>query len=184
MKMRSCSRCGREPRQIQTHVGHWRVDGPQRHAEIQLPQLVEQMRQVFAGSTRATECAQRAAALVTSRFTWEKTAGRKIEGDSCAMSQTPHAQDKSLRLPVKPPAKRLRDISVLFRQAFPTPGTLLLVAPFSQPQRLRRGRARALAVTLHSVGVRLKCVSVDGEEPGIDDCDMGIAEVPEEAHTA
>jgi len=163
----------REIRQTQTHVGHWRVDGPQRYAEIQLPQLIEQMRQVYRSLTRATDCARRAETFVKTQLTWAQTAD-KIEARLNHLSQLP-ARTATVS-PARQTAVTVGQASqptVMNPLLSSTPGTVLLFAPF----RNRSGygvAARALAGTLHGAGVRLRCVPVDSEEAGIDDCDLAL----------
>ncbi len=159
-----------------THVGHWRVEGPQRYAEIQLPDLTELMRQVYHGSTRAAECARRAAAFVKSHATWAQTVD-KIEERLKALTQAPPRAVRSPAATRAPgtsnPAPDRAALNRPLLSPAATPGTLLLIAPFHN----RSGygvAARALATTLHGAGVRLKCVPVDSEEPGIDDCDLTL----------
>ena len=55
----------------------------------------------------------------------------------------------------------------------PLSGTILWVAPFYNRSGFGVG-ARAFVSTLHRAGVRIRTLSVDEVEPGIDDCDLGL----------
>ena len=166
-------------------VGHWRVTGQQRHAEVEIPALRERMKHVVAHLGEARAVGRAAREKVCAQFSWEQQA-RLVEQH---MDQIPEntSGEKAAGSACLPAAKAAS--ATQLRDAMPWlglkkwAGSVLFFAPFYNRSGYGTG-ARAIVAGLQAAGVRVRIVPVDNVEPGIDDCDMAALKALEQTPLA
>ncbi len=162
-------------------VGHWRVTGRQRHAEVEMGALQERMRHVVAHLTEAKAIGKAAREKIGAEFAWDKqgqlAAGRldelsgKTDGGKSASGVRAPAREAA-------PPTQLGD-ALRWLGLKEWAGSVLFFAPFYNRSGYGTS-ARAVLAGLQAAGARVRIVPLDNVEPGIDDCDMAALKALEQ----
>ena len=161
-----------EQKHHRDYVGHWRVTGPQMHAEVEIGQLKDRMRHVFNHPAEAKARGAAARAKVCAGFTWEKQA-TLVQERLAQVCEKPANRSQETASPKTSaqtmPAKLCDALPWLgLKKAV---GSVLFFAPFYNRSGFGTS-ARAAVAGLQAAGMRVRIVPVDNVETGIDDCDM------------
>lgn len=170
----------REIHRKQDFVGHSRVTGQQRHAEIDLGELMEKMRHVVKYTAEARARGALARQKVCSQFDTTKQA-EIVEARLRQVAQLPATTARTVAIASGPGAAS----SVGQLDVMPWLGlkkwvrSLLVVAPFYNRSGYATA-ARAVVAGMRAAGIPVRIMSVDGVEEGIDDCDMAALKALEQ----
>lgn len=169
----------REIQRKQDFVGHWRVNGPQRHAEIDLGDLREKMRHVVNHATEAKARGALAREKVCARFDCTKQA-EQVEQRLQQVAQLPAAAGGRTVSMATPAATAGGQLSAMpWLGLKPWVGSVLVVAPFYNRSGYATA-ARAIVAGMRAAGIPVRIMSVDNVEEGIDDCDLAALKALEQ----
>jgi glycosyltransferase involved in cell wall biosynthesis/Flp pilus assembly protein TadD len=149
-------------------AGPWRIDSDLLNGKIQLRDLQDRMNHLYRNPKAGVKRADLARERVHAKFTWARTVDRIVERfEVLEQSPLPSRARRQLQPSTVPPE------AASTSKPQPDGPTLLVFAPFYN----RSGygvAARSLVTALHAAGRRIRVVSVDEAEPGIDDCDLDL----------